>query len=148
MFCFLREGDPVRMDPFIEAEEATGHSVKRCCELFKVSRAAYYQRRRALPSARQLADAELSEQIAEIHAGSEGTYGSPRVHEELKHRQVGCGRRRVRRLMRAAGLEGRVKKRWRTTTIPDPDVERARDLIQREFGPCAETDRRYVGDIT
>jgi hypothetical protein len=50
--------------------------------------------------------------------------------------------------MRRAGLEGRVKKRWRTTTIPDPDVERARDLIQREFGPCAEIDRRYVGDIT
>jgi hypothetical protein len=41
-----------------------------------------------------------------------------------------------------------VKKRWRTTTIPDPDVERARDIILREFGPCAEIDRRYVGDIT
>ena len=50
--------------------------------------------------------------------------------------------------MRHAGLEGRAKKRWRTTTIPDPDVERARDLIQRDFGPCTEIDRRYVGDIT
>ncbi len=37
--------------------------------------------------------------------------------------------------MRRAGLEGRAKKRWRTTTIPDPDVEAAQDLIQREFGP-------------
>ncbi len=34
----------MRLDPFIEAEQAGGHSVKRCCELFEVSRAAYYQR--------------------------------------------------------------------------------------------------------
>ena len=39
------------MDPFIEAEEAAGHSVKRCCELLEVSRAAYYERRRGVPSA-------------------------------------------------------------------------------------------------
>ena len=50
--------------------------------------------------------------------------------------------------MRVAGLEGRCKKRWRTTTIADPDAEAAKDLIQRHFGPCQEIDRRYVGDIT
>ena len=50
--------------------------------------------------------------------------------------------------MRQAGLEGRCKKRWRKTTVADPDAEAARDLIQRHFGPCAEIDRRYVGDIT
>ena len=138
----------MKMDPFIEAEEAASHSVKRCCELFEVSRAAYYQRRRAVPSARELSDAELTERIIEVHSDSKGTYGSPRVTKQLRQRGVTCGRRRVRRLMRLAGLEGRAKKRWRTTTIPDPDVERARDLIQRHFGPCAEIDRRYVGDIT
>ncbi|HEX2401329.1 MAG TPA: IS3 family transposase [Mycobacterium sp.] len=136
------------MDPFIEAEEVAGHSVKRCCELFEVSRAAYYQRRCDAPSARQLSDAGLSEQIAEIHADSGGTYGSPRLTAELRHRGVAVGRRRVRRLMRRVGLEGRAKKRWRTTTIPDRDVERAKDLIQRAFGPGCEVDRRYVGDIT
>lgn len=138
----------MKMDPFIEAEEAAGHSVKRCCELFEVSRAAYYQRRTAEPSARELSDAELTEQIGEVHAESNGTYGSPRVTKELRKRGVACGRRRVRRLMRLAGLEARAKKRWRTTTIPDPDAERAKDLIQRHFGPCTEIDRRYVGDIT
>jgi transposase InsO family protein len=136
------------MDPFIEAEEASGHSVKRCCELFEVSRAAYYQRRRDEPSPRDVADAELTAKIREIHHESDGTYGSPRVSEELRHRGEAVGRRRVRRLMGQAGLEGRAKKRWRTTTIPDPDVERAKDLIQRHFGPCTEIDRRYVGDIT
>jgi putative transposase len=138
----------VKMDPFIEAEEVAGHSVKRCCELFEVSRAAYYERRKGEPSARDVADADLTDKIREVHTESDGTYGSPRVSEELRHRGETCGRRRVRRLMRQAGLEGRAKKRWRTTTIPDPDVERAKDLIQREFGPCTEIDRRYVGDIT
>ena len=138
----------MKTDPFIEAEEVAGHSVKRCCELLEVSRSAYYQRRRDEPSARELSDAELSKRIAEVHAESKGTYGSPRVHKELRRRGVACGRRRVRRLMRQAGLEGRCKKRWRRTTIADPAAEAARDLIQRHFGPCTEIDARYVGDIT
>jgi transposase InsO family protein len=51
--------------------------------------------------------------------------------------------------MRLAGLEAHAKKRWRKTTVPDPAFERAKDLIQREFGGlCEELDRRYVGDIT
>jgi transposase InsO family protein len=136
------------MDPFIEAEEVAGHSVKHCCDLFEVSRAAYYERRRAVPSLRELGDVTLTEKIVAIHTESNGTYGSPRMHRELLKRRVACGRRRVRRLMRRAGLEGRCKKRWRKTTVADPDAERARDLIQRHFGPSTELDRRYVGDIT
>ena len=136
------------IDPFIEAEEAAGHSVSNACCLLQVSRAAYYQRQRAVPSARAVTDAELTEQITAIHTESKGTYGSPRVHRALRKRGVGCGQRRVGRLMRQAGLEGRCKKRWRKTTVADPDADQALDLIQRHFGPGAEIDRRYVGDIT
>jgi transposase InsO family protein len=124
------------MDPFIEAEEVAGHSVSHCCELFEVSRSAYYQRKSEVPSAREVSDAELTEKITAIHAESRGTYGSPRVHQKLVKNGVACGRRRVRRLMREAGLEGRCKKRWRKTTVPDPAAERAEDLIQRHFGPA------------
>lgn len=138
----------MKTDPFIEAEEVTGRSVKHCCDMFEVSRAAYYQRRRGVPSARDVSDTELTEQITAVHTESKGTYGSPRVHQELHRRGVECGKRRVRRLMRQAGLEGRCKKRWRKTTIADPAAEAALDLIQRAFGPGAEIDRRYVGDIT
>ncbi|MEU0981658.1 IS3 family transposase [Streptomyces griseus] len=52
-------------------------------------------------------DAELTEQITEVHAKSRGTYGAPRVHSALEREGAGCGRRRVARLMRAAGLQGR-----------------------------------------
>jgi putative transposase len=136
------------VDPFIEAEEVAGHSVQNACRLLEVSKSAYYQRRNGAPSPRAVTDAELLEQIAAIFAESKGTYGSPRIHKELLHRHVACGKRKVTRLMRQAGLEGRCKKRWRKTTVADPEAEAARDLIQRHFGPCTEIDRRYVGDIT
>ena len=139
----------MKMDPFIEAEEAAGRSVKHCCDMFQVSKSAYYQRKAAIPSVRAVTDAELTEKIQEIHADSDGTYGSPRVYQELRHRGVHVGRRRVTRLMRQAGLEGRCKRRWRRTTIQDPDTYAADlDLIQRHFGPCEVLDARYVGDVT
>jgi transposase InsO family protein len=138
----------MKVHPFIEAEKAAAHNVKRCCELLEVSRAAFYERLDPTPTAKEISDAELLVKIKIIHTESKGTYGSPRVFNELRNRQVVCGKRRVTRLMRAAGLEGRCKKRWRKTTIADPEAEAARDLIGRHFGPCAETDRRYVGDIT
>jgi transposase InsO family protein len=138
----------VKLDPFIEAEEVAGRSVNHCCELFKVSRAAYYQRRCDIPSAREVSDAELAAKITEVWADSDGTYGSPRVHKELLARGLVCGRRRVRRLMRIHGLEGRAKKRWRKTTIADPAATETLDLIRRHFGPCEVLDARYVGDIT
>jgi putative transposase len=86
--------------------------------------------------------------IAGIHKESTGTYGSPRVRQVLRREDAGCGKRRVARLIRAAGLEGRRKKKWRTTTVADPAAEAARDLIGRDFAPRPGTDRRYVGDIT
>jgi putative transposase len=139
----------MKLDPFIEAEEDAGRSVKHACDMFEVSRAAYYQRKKQIPSTRDRSDAELVEKIRQIHDESDGTYGSPRVHKELLARDVACGRRRVRRLMVREGLEGRCKKRWRKTTIQDPAAEaEALDLIQRHFGPCQVLDSRYVGDIT
>jgi len=138
----------VKVHPFIEAEKVAGHSVHNACRLLEVSRSAFYSRTSNPPCQRTVTDAELLEQIRSIHTESKGTYGSPRIHQELKHRDVTCGRRRVARLMRVAGLEGRCKKRFRKTTTPDPAAERARDLIGREFAPSAELDRRYVGDIT
>jgi transposase InsO family protein len=138
----------MKVGPFIEAEKLADRNVAKACDLLEVSRAAYYQRRNGAPSARVVTDAELTTKIKAIHTESKGTYGSPRVHQELAHRQVVCGRRRVTRLMRLAGLEGRCKKRWRKTTVADPEAEAAKDLIQRHFGPTEEIDRRYVGDIT
>jgi transposase InsO family protein len=138
----------MKVDPFIEAEKVAGRNVAKACHLLEVSKSAYYERRNGVPSEREVTDAALLEKIIAIFKESKGTYGAPRIHKELLHRHVACGKRRVTKLMRQAGLEGRCKKRWRRTTVPDPQAELARDLIQRHFGPSEEIDRRYVGDIT
>ena len=105
--------------PFIEAEKSGRRNVKRACVLLKVSRAAFYADR-AGPSQRERADAELTDAILAVHEESGGSYGAPRVHAELRRQGRRHGRKRIARLMRAAGRRGRAPKRWRTTTMPDP----------------------------
>ncbi|MET9880698.1 IS3 family transposase [Actinacidiphila glaucinigra] len=135
--------------PFIEAEKQAGHSVKRACELLKVSRAAFYARRTATPGPRTVRDAELTEKITEVHAVSRGSYGAPRVHAVLRREGIACGRRRVARLMRAAGLAGRHRRRRHRTTIPDPRAATRPDLVLRDFQPDPTAlDARWCGDIT
>ncbi|MGW8955959.1 IS3 family transposase [Streptomyces sp. NPDC055709] len=92
--------------PFIEAEKRDGHNVKHACELLQVSRTAFYARRTGTPGPRAVRDAELTEKITDVHERSRGTYGAPRVHVILQQEGERCGRRRVARLMRGAGLQG------------------------------------------
>ena len=135
--------------PFIEAEKQSGHNVKRACELLKVSRTAFYARRTGKPGPRAVRDAELTGQIAAVHQHSRGTYGAPRIHAALQRKGAGCGRRRVARLMRAAGLQGRHRRRRHLTTIPDPRAAFRPDLVRRDFTPDPTAiDTRWCGDIT
>ncbi len=135
--------------PFIEVEEAEQRNVARTCALLEVSRAAYYEQRKHIPSARSLDDAELTTRIQAIHDSSKGTYGAPRIHAQLRRDGVHCGKKRVARLMVRAGLAGRCPRKWRKTTIADPNAEaRGVDLIKRVFGPGKKLDTRWCGDIT
>ena len=108
--------------PFIEAEKSasTTSSVRAsCCE---VSRSAYYQRR---PMSSPFAGAwtpSSPRRSSRFMTVSRGTYGAPRVHAELADAGMRHGRKRVARLMRAAGWRGKGPRRWRTTTIPDPNA--------------------------
>jgi transposase InsO family protein len=135
--------------PFIEAEKACRRNVKRACELLKVSRAAFYQHLRGIPSPRERQDAELAGQIKAVHEESKGRYGAPRVHAELRRRGHRHSRKRVARLMRRSGLRGRAAKRWKKTTIADPAAAARADLIRRNFtADAAQVNTRWCGDIT
>ncbi|MFF4229691.1 IS3 family transposase [Streptomyces sp. NPDC001820] len=117
--------------------------------MLRVSRAAFYARHTATPGPRAVRDAELTQQITAVHTRSRGTYGAPRVHAPLKHDGAICGRRRVARLMRAAGLAGRQRRRRHPTTVPDPRAATRPDLIVRDFRPDPTgLDARWCGDIT
>jgi transposase InsO family protein len=139
----------VNVFPFIEAEKAGQRgTVAKACELLKVSRSAFYEWSKHLPSARQVADGELAQRIEAIHTRSRGTYGWPRVHRALRREGVHVSRKRVARIMRQRGLIGRCRRRWCRTTIPGPEVA-AVDRLKRAFDPATvDVDRVYVGDIT
>jgi putative transposase len=76
-----------------------------------------FSRRQRPPSARARADAELTLRITAIHQYSRGTYGAPRIHEELLAAGIHLGRKRVARLMKAAGLYGASRRKWVATTV-------------------------------
>ena len=132
---------------FIAAKKAE-HSIKIMCRVLEVSRSGFHAWAAREPSARAVADAALSERIAEIHGESRTTYGSPRVHAELRLADgVRVGRKRVERLMRLAGLSGQVKRRRGKTTIRVQGVRTAPDLVERDFNPTT-INRLWAADIT
>ena len=136
--------------PFIEAERVEERSVNRACAVLEVSRAAYYEWHKQEPSQRTQEDQELTEKAKAIFERSRQTYGSPRVHQELRRQEMRCSRKRVARLMREQGLTGRYPKRWKKTTIPDPDSDPpALDLLGRRFQPEEMAlNACWAGDIT
>jgi len=130
---------------FIEVEKVN-HAVRTLCRVLQVSRAAYYHWSVHPLSARASADLVLSERITAIHAQSRQTYGAPRVHAELRICGERHSRKRIARLMRRAGIAGRVPRRYRRTTVGDPFTVLP-NLVQRDFAPT-HPDELWVGDIT
>ena len=130
----------------IGAEKAQ-HPVSLLCSVLGVSRSGFHAWLRRHPSKRWVSDVRLAELIHEIHRESRGSYGSPRIHAELRARGVRVGRKRVERLMRRHGLSGLVKRRKGKTTVRVPGVKVANDLVRRDFRP-ASPNRLWVADLT
>jgi putative transposase len=122
--------------------------VRTCCRVMGVSTSAFYAWQARPVSKRDLDDAWLSNTIVDIHAMSRRSYGSPRVHAELRlGLDVRCSRKRVERLMREAGIAGIHRRRFRGCTKRDPAATPNDDLVERDFDP-AQPDRLWVMDVT
>ena len=135
------------MSRYVEARREV-FGVEPICRAVGVPVSTYYARRSRKPSSRALADREL---IAEIYAAREGyrsVYGVRKTWKELRRRDVEVGRDHVARLMRQEGLEGvRRGKKKRTTVVDEAALERARDLLQRDF-VASRPNEKWVADIT
>ena len=119
----------------------------RLCRALSVSRSGYYAWQKRAPSRRGARDGELLAQIKEAHARSRRTYGSPRIHAELRARGTCCSRKRVARLMRTACLSARRPRRAARTTDSRHALPVAPNLLGRDF-TAAAPDRRWAADIT
>jgi len=123
------------------------YPVMMMCRLLQVSRSGYYTWRVRPESQRAKTDRELSKRIRQIHEDSDGVYGAVTIAAELNEQGYPCGRHKVARLMRIAGLKGCPKTTFKVTTQRDPSHPVADNLLEQDFtadGPNG----RWASDIT
>jgi len=129
-------------------ERRDAFGVEPICRAIGVPVSTHYARRSRKPSARALADRELLVEIEAARSGRRKVYGARKTWKELRRRDVEAGRDQVARVMRKYGLVGKLRGSKKRTTIPDEAaVERARDLLQRDFA-ATRPNEKWVADLT
>jgi len=131
---------------FIAAKQVA-FPVLAMCQVLQVSTSGFYAWLKRPAPRRINEDKLLAAEIAAAHEGSRGVYGSPRVHRELRARGVRVGKKRVERLMRQKGLQGRRKRRFVHTTDSRHHHPIAANVLARRFDVDAPN-RAWVGDVT
>ena len=121
------------------------YPIRLMCRLLRVSASGYYAWRVRPESGRARHDRELVRWIRLLHSKSDGTYGSPRIHAELKAEGFSCGRAKVARLMHITGLKGCPKRRFRV--MAKSGMARARNVLDQNFSADA-ANRCWASDIT
>jgi putative transposase len=118
------------------------------CAALAVSRSGYYAWRNGAPSARQVANAQLCEEIQALRRGPEAAYGSPRMTVELQSRGHACSENRMARLMRRHGWRAQVRPRFvPCTTDSDHDEPIAPNRLAQRAAPEGPNEV-WLQDIT
>lgn len=123
------------------------YPVRELCDALSLGRSTYYGWRERPPSRRCVEDAMLTRLIRQIHRESRGTYGSPRIHLELREEGHCVARKRVARLMRENGLRTRHFKRYKHTTHSIHRWPVAPNVLERRF-EVQRPNTVWAGDIT
>lgn len=128
-------------------EHRSRFGVEPICTTLQVAPSTYYAAKSRPTCARRIRDAELVVEIRRVHAENFAVYGVRKVWRQLNREGVAVPRCRVERLMRQAGLAGRVRGKGKRTTIPDVTAPRPMDLVDRKFTAPAPN-VLWVADIT
>jgi putative transposase len=128
--------------------EHTGEfRVETMCRVLKVSRTAYYCSLIRPTSRRRIQDEVIKEQILQIYRKSRRIYGSPRIHRKLGKQGIHCGKKRVERLMKEAGIRSIQKRKFKVTTDSKHNLPVAENLLNRNFS-ANSTNTKWTSDIT
>jgi transposase InsO family protein len=131
---------------FIRVEKAF-YPLTVLCRVLEVSRSGYYAFAKRGPSKRETVDRLLVFEIRQAHKRSRRTYGSPRIHRELRAQNRRVGRKRIARLMQEEGIVGRRRRRFCRTTDSDHGLPVAENTLDRRF-EASEPNQAWVADIT
>ena len=135
---------------FIQMHARIWH-VTTMCRVLEVSRAGYYAWRARPLCERVKDDRVLTEQIRKVQQQVKQRYGSPRMRMELRALGFPCGKHRVARLMREAGLPAKSAPAFRPpTTQSNHDEPVAPNVVDRQFSLASnpQPDVTWAGDIT
>jgi transposase InsO family protein len=131
------------------AEHKIPHAVS--CRALEVPESTFYKWRDRPPTARQARRARLDAAVRasfDDSGGTPGTYGSPRVWEDLVEAGWEVSVNTVASSMARQGLQGRSPKRKRRSlTRPDKAAAPIRDLLGRDFSAEA-INVKWCGDLT
>ena len=127
----------------------TEYPIDQLCATLGVTRSGYHAWVSREPGVRAQANAALLSLITQAHRESRQTYGSPRIRIWLQEHGQSCGRQRISKLMRAAGLSSRPRRRFRPVSLTDShhDLPVAPNRL-RELGAPKQRDAIWVADIT
>ncbi len=131
---------------FIQAEKAT-YPVEMLCRVMAVARSGFYAWCHRPVSRRGQQNQHLLAQIRGAHRDSDGNYGSPRIHRDLRAQGLRVSRHRVARLMRLHEIRGVCRRRvpYRPHTASPAVV--AANVLQRDFA-ASQPNEKWAGDIT
>ena len=118
------------------------------CATLDVSISGYQAwKRGGTPTRKRLTDAQMLTLIRAIHAEFRGSYGSPRMAEEIRGRGFPVSKERVERLMRENSIRARHKRRFKATTDSKHGLPVAPNLLDRNFMPAAPN-QVWTADLT
>lgn len=131
---------------FIEAHRCMA-PLKVVCRAMQVSVSGFLAWRNRTPGPRRQRDSALAPKIAAFHAASRETYGSPRIHADLREAGEPISRKRVARLMTELGIAGASGRKRIRTTDSNHDNPVAENVLDRDF-TATGPNQRWVTDIT
>jgi len=131
---------------WIQTEKAH-YPIQKLCRWLAVTPSGFYAWCKRPESVRAKRDRTLTVLVQASFDASKQRYGSPRIHEDLLEQHERVSRKRVIRLMQEGRLKARVRKRFKCTTINDPALPVAANLLNRQF-TAAAPNQRWVGDTT
>jgi transposase InsO family protein len=131
---------------FMEAEKET-FEVVAMCRALGVSKSGFYDWCSREPSARDKRRAELSVKVKAVYDRSRGTYGSPRVREQLTNMGETVSEKTVAKVMHEDGLRARRKKKFKATTDSRSNNRIAPNVLNRDF-VADQPNQVWVTDVT
>lgn len=122
-------------------------SAAKLCRVLQVSRSGYYEWQTRPPSMHAITDKKLLVSIRRIHAESRQAYGALKTWKAMNQQGIPCGKHRVARLRKAAGIEAQRKRRFRITVEHHKMPALAPDRLERVFTQ-AQPNLAWAGDVT